>query len=51
VNHLRREEEFRKKVLNRENNEVLKLIAEFEDIPLIGKEKMLEHLEYSGLSK
>ena len=51
VDHLRREEEFRQKVLNRENYEVLKLIEEFEMMPTVGKEKMLQHLEYSDLTK
>jgi len=47
--HLRREDEFKQKVLNRENKEVLRLIESFEFIPSIGNAKFKKGLNYSDL--
>lgn len=47
--HLRREEEFREKVFNRETNEVMKLIEEYESLTRIYDQKPHKIYRYSEL--
>lgn len=48
--HLNRQEAFRKKVFNRENSEVMGLIAEYETLEKIGEHDKFEFDDYSGLT-
>ena len=47
--HLRREEEFRQKVFNRETTEVMKLIEEYEKMAILQQEKANKEFRYSDL--
>ena len=44
--HLDREEAFRRKVFNRETHEVMKLIREYEDIPLIENDELSKDFDF-----
>lgn len=48
---MRREHEFKQKVLNRENKEVLELIKDFEFMPQISQSKKAPNLGMSNIMK